>query len=226
MKVRYLGHSCFDMEISGKSVVFDPFITPNELAKDIDIETVKPRYLLLSHGHWDHVADAEVLAKKHNSTLVANWEIQAWFQQKGVEKLHPMNLGGGWNFGFGRVTLVKADHSSSLPDGTYGGNAGGFIVESEGRKFYYSGDTALFSDMKLFAEQYAPDFAFLPIGDNFTMGIADAVKAAEFLKVKKVIGMHFDTFGYIKIDHAAAIEAFQKTGVELVLMGIGETIEL
>ena len=226
MKIKYLGHSCFDVELNGKSVVFDPFITPNELAKDIDIETVKPDFILLSHGHWDHVADAEILAKKHNSVLVANWEIHNWFQQKGVEHVHPMNLGGCWNFKFGKATLVKADHSSSMPDGAYGGGPGGFVIETPAFRFYYAGDTALFSDMKLFAEQYSPSFAFLPIGDNFTMGIQDAVMAAQFLKVKKVIGMHFDTFGYIKIDHAAAVEAFKSKGVELVLMGIGETLSI
>ena len=138
--------------------------------------------------------------------------------------VHPMNQGGSWKFDFGKLTMVKADHSSSMPDGSYGGSPGGFILETKKNTLYYSGDTALFSDMKLFAKQYSPDFAFLPIGDNFTMGIQDAVKAAQFLKVKKVIGMHFDTFGYIKIDHEVAIQAFRKKGIELLLMGIGEIV--
>ncbi len=226
MKIRYLGHSCFEWEMGGKKVLIDPFIKGNALAKDIDLKELVGETLLLSHGHIDHMADAEELAKQNNALIVANWEIHSWFNAKGWEKTHPMNLGGQWAFDFGSVKMVQADHSSSMPDGAYGGNAGGFIVNTEKHCFYYAGDTALFRDMKMFGKLHKPEFAFLPIGDNFTMGFKEAALSANMLGVKKVIGMHYDTFGYIKIDHNAAKDAFAEKGIELILMKIGETLKM
>lgn len=227
MRVTYLGHAGFLIEIKGKCLVFDPFVTPNDLAKDIiDVNQIKADYVLLSHGHEDHVADAEVILKNNNATVISNFEVVSWFQgKKGVEKGHPMNFGGAWDFDFGRLKYVKAVHSSVLPDGTYGGNPGGFVIDSD-CNFYYAGDTALTMDMQLIGRQHRLDVAFLPIGDNFTMGVDDAILATEFINCKTIVGMHFDTFGYIKIDHALAKEKFKNAGLKLILPTVGKPFEL
>src|SRR5271154_4891637 len=138
MKVNYYGHSCFSVEVAGKTLLFDPFITPNPLAKAVDVKTVPADYILLSHGHVDHVADTEAIARRTGATIVGNFEVVSWFGAKGLGKVHPMNHGGGHQFEFGRVKYLNAVHSSSLPDGTYGGNPGGFVVESKSGDFYYS----------------------------------------------------------------------------------------
>ncbi len=193
------------------------------MASNVDINSIDASHILVSHGHEDHVADVEVIAKNNNAVVVSNFEIVSWFGAKGIEG-HPMNFGGSWQFDFGKVKYVQAVHSSVMPDGAYGGNPGGFVVEMEGVTFYYAGDTALTYDMKLIGESHDIDFAILPIGDNFTMGIDDAVKATDFINCKKIIGMHYDTFGYIEIDHDQAKEKFAKAGAELTLMDIGQTI--
>ncbi|GAB3813503.1 metal-dependent hydrolase [Pontibacter rugosus] len=226
MKITYYGQSCFLFEIGENRVLFDPFISPNELASNINVDDIKADYILLSHGHQDHVHDAEQIAKNNNSTLVAIHEIATWFGNKGVEKTHPMNIGGKVTLPFGTVKMVNAIHSSSLPDGTYAGTAAGFVVETENKTFYYAGDTALTYDMKLIPEQFDVDFALMPIGDNFTMDIHDAMVAADFVQVDTVIGMHFDTFPYIKIDKDEVMEVAKMVDKELILIEIGQTIEL
>jgi len=226
MNFTYYGHSCFSVEIADRHLLFDPFITPNELAKAISLDTIKADYVLISHGHFDHINDAVTLALKTGATVVSNFEIVSWLGKQGVSKGHPMNHGGAWKFDFGRVKYVNAVHSSLLPDGANGGNPGGFVIESADGTFYFAGDTALTLDMKLIPEEFSLDFAILPIGDNFTMGAKDAAKAAQFLGVKTVIGVHYDTFPYIKIDHPAAIKTFADAGVVLRLPEIGSTISL
>jgi len=201
--ITYYGHSTFLVEIDSKKILFDPYISPNELAEKVDLNSIVADYILVSHGHGDHVADVETIAKKNDATVVANFEVASWFQEKGLKNVHPMNHGGSKAFEFGKVKYVNAIHSSTLPDGTPGGNPGGFVVQSSQGTFYYAGDTALTYDMKLISEEFNLDFAFLPIGDNFTMGIDDAIKAAGFVGTKKIIGMHYDTFPYIKIDKEA-----------------------
>ena len=224
MNITYYGHSCFGVEIKGKHILFDPFISPNELAKSINVDTVKADYILISHGHEDHIADAVTIAKRTNARVICTYEIYVWLSKKGIENIHPMNIGGKVKLDFGNVKCVNAVHSSSLPDGTYGGNPMGFVVESEEGNFYYAGDTALTYDMKLIGNYRKINFAFLPIGDNFTMGPENAIIASEFINCKDIIGMHYDTFGYIKIDHAEAISKFERSGKNLTLMKIGETI--
>lgn len=226
MKLSYYGHSCFSCEINGKHILFDPFISPNELAKNIDISTIKADYIFISHGHEDHIADAISIALRTNALVIANWEIHIWLNKKGVSNTHPMNIGGTKKFDFGKVKLTNAVHSSGLPDGTYGGNPMGFIIESNEGNFYYSGDTALHLDMKLIAEYHKLNFALLPIGDNFTMGIDDAINASTFINCNKIIGVHYDTFPYIAIGKENAIEAFKAKGKELILMNIGETKDI
>ena len=201
MRITYYGHSCFMAEIKGKKLLFDPFITPNELAKDINIADIEPDYILLSHGHNDHVADAEAIAKSTGATIIANYEVAMWFAGKGITKYHPMNHGGKWDFDFGTVKAVNAVHSSSMPDGSYGGNPIGFVIISEEKNFYYSGDTALTLDMQLIPMFAEIDFSVLPVGDNFTMGMEDAASAAKMVQSDTVIGVHYDTFGFIRIDH-------------------------
>ncbi|WP_224995653.1 metal-dependent hydrolase [Cesiribacter sp. SM1] len=226
MQITYYGHSCFLVETGGKKVLFDPFITPNVLAKSVDVDTLKPDFILLSHGHQDHIADVERIYQNSKAFLVSNFEICTWFNKKGVENYHPMNMGGSMEWSWGSVKMVSAIHSSSFPDGSYAGNPSGFVVQSEGKTFYYAGDTALTLDMKLIAEEFKIDFAFMPIGDNFTMGIKDALKAADFVGTKKIFGMHYDTFPYIKIEQNDVHEVAAKAGKELKLFEIGETITI
>lgn len=225
MKVTFYGHATFLLEIAGKHILFDPFITPNEKASSVDIESIAADYVLLSHGHQDHMADAEAILARTGATLVSNYEIVSWYGNKGVSNSHPMNHGGTKAFDFGKVKCVNAIHSSVLPDGSYGGNPMGFVVESEEKTFYYSGDTALTYDMKLLGEFHQLDLAFLCIGDNFTMGIEDAIRAADFIGCNEIIGMHYDTFGYIEINHEEAIKAFSEAGKRLHLLDMGETKE-
>lgn len=225
MKITYYGHACFAIEVNGNHLLFDPFITSNSLATKIDITKIKADYILISHGHEDHIADAAAIAKQTGATVISNFEIVTWLDKQGISKGHPMNLGGSWSFDFGKVKFVNAVHSSSFPDGTYAGNPGGFLVETPQGNFYYSGDTALTYDMKLIGNYKKINFALLPIGGNFTMNVDNAIIAADFIKCDKVIGVHYDTFGYIKIDHQEAKEKFRRTGKELILLEIGSTLK-
>ncbi|WP_343667568.1 metal-dependent hydrolase [Chitinophaga sp.] len=226
MKLTYYGHSCFAVEIKGKKIVFDPFITYNELAKSIDVNTLEADYIFMSHGHEDHIADLVPLAKRTQATVVAVPEVLGWAKGQGVEKGHPMNIGGKWNFDFGTVKCVVATHTSSMPDGSYGGNPVGYVFTTAEGNFYFSGDTGLTMDMQLIPRWAKLDFAVLPVGDNFTMGAADAIVAAEFIDCKRIVGIHYDTFGYIKIDHEKTKQQFAQAGLELLLPAIGTTIDL
>lgn len=223
MKTTYYGHACFSVETGGKVLLFDPFITPNPLAKNVDVSKVRADYILISHGHMDHLADAAQIARRTGATIISNYEITVWFNKQGIEKTHPLNHGGGYRFDFGRAKFVTAIHSSSLPDGSYGGNPGGFVIESEAGNFYYSGDTALTMDMKLIGESNRLTFAALPVGDNFTMGMDDALKAAEFVRCDQVLGLHFDTFPPIQIDRQKAVDAFKAAGKTLRLLEPGQS---
>src|SRR5687768_9954571 len=170
MDFTYYGHSCFRVEIGGKHLLFDPFITYNDLAKDIiDVDEIPADFILLSHGHADHIADCANIATRTGAKVICNWEIHEWLNKQGIANTHPMNTGGKWNFGTFTVKCVTAHHSSGLPDGSYGGNPFGFIVYTEEGNFYYSGDTALTLDMQLIPGWAGLNFAVLPIGDNFTM---------------------------------------------------------
>ena len=226
MKITYYGHACFSAKVGGKTLLFDPFISYNELAKGIDINAIEADYILLSHGHQDHVADALAIAKRTGATVIGAYEIVEWYGKQGVEKTHPMNTGGRFHFDFGSVKCVSAIHSSVLPDGSYGANPMGFVIEHAAGAFYYAGDTALTMDMKLIPMTCGKlDLAILPIGDNFTMGIADAVIASDFVECNQVLGVHYDTFGWIKIDHTEAIQQFADKGKTLSLLAIGESKE-
>lgn len=226
MKLTFYGHACFSVAINGKNLLFDPFITPNELAKNIDINAMEADYILVTHGHADHIADCITIAQATGAKVVCSWEIHDWLNKQGVNNTHPMNTGGKWSFDDFTVKCVVAQHSSSLPDGSYGGNPMGFIVTANEESFYYSGDTALTQDMQLIPKWAKLNFAVLPIGDNFTMGYEDASEAAKIIGCKKIVGVHYDTFGFIVIDHEKARKQFEAAGCKLFLPEIGETIEI
>lgn len=226
MRITCYGHSCFGLYTGGRHLLFDPFITPNKLAANVDVDTIPADYILVTHGHNDHTADLIRVAKRTGATVIAAYELTEWVKQQGHDNVHPMNTGGSWNFDFGILTATVAHHSSSLADGTYAGNPMGFIVQSDNRTLYNAGDTALTLDMQLIARRYDLDIALLPIGSNFTMDYVDAAIAAGFLQVSRVIGMHYDTFPYIKLDHRAARDHFSANSLQLVLMEIGKTMEI
>ena len=220
------GHSCFSVVIKGKKILFDPFITYNGLAANIDVNSVEADYIFLSHAHEDHIADCISIASRTGAKVVCNFEIHLWLNNKGITNTHPMNTGGKWSFDFGTVKCVVAQHSSGLPDGSYGGNPMGFVFTSEEGNFYYSGDTALTLDMQLVPQYASLGFAVFPVGDNFTMDAKDAVQAAKFVQCRKIVGVHYDTFGFIKIDHAWAQQLFAAEGMQLFLPAPGESLEL
>lgn len=226
MKITFYGQNSLAIEVAGKNIIVDPFISGNPLSKDkVDINSLKADFILLTHAHQDHVLDAEAIAKNTGATIISNYEIATYYQEKGIT-VHPMNHGGSWNFPFGKVKYVNAVHTSSFPDGTYGGQPGGFVIEGEHKNIYIAGDTALTMDMKLIPMTTKLDLAILPIGDNFTMGVDDAIAASDFVDCDKVLGVHYDTFGYIEIDHDAAKRKFYDAEKDLMLLEIGESIEL
>ena len=226
MKITYLGHSCFHIDTGKAQLVFDPFLRPNELARGkVDIDRIEADYILVSHGHEDHTADLVYLAEKTGATVIGSWELHNWLAKQGIDKTHPMNFGGSWEFDFGKVKYFQAMHSSSFGDGTYAGAAGGFILTTDTHCFYYAGDTSLFQDMKLIPMFHDLDFAFLPVGDNFTMDAEQAAMAADFIQCDDIIAMHFDTFGFIRIDKEALKSGFSAMGKNMLIPEIGTTYE-
>lgn len=226
MKITYYGHSCVSVETGRNNILIDPFITPNGKASHIDITELKPDCIFLTHGHEDHVADAVAVAKASGAQVIAGFEVINWISKQGIENVHPVNQGGLISLPFGMVKVVNAVHSSSLPDGSYGGNPLGYVFLTDEGNFYHSGDTALTYDMKIIGKTTPAGTAALCIGDNFTMGIEDAATAAEWVGAKKVVGIHYDTFPPIEINHQAARDTFSRKGIELLLPGIGESVSL
>ncbi len=227
MKITYYGHSCFLVEAGGKRLLFDPFVSGNSLVTKINAGDIRCDYILLTHGHSDHVADVEtVMQYSPAAVIVGIWEIHAHYSAKGYPT-HPMNKGGWWSFDFGGVKMVNAVHSSSFPDGSYAGEPAGFVLETPDGTLYMAGDTALTLDMQLIPRTCPKlDVAILPIGSNFTMDYQDAVIASDFIACDRIIGCHYDTFGFIKIDHDKAKAAFAEKGKELILLEIGASIEI
>ena len=203
MKVYFHGHSVVKIETNGTTILFDPFINGNGQT-DLKVEDIKPNVIILTHGHGDHLGDTVELAKKHDALVIGSAEMAHYLGAQGVKRTHGMNIGGAYEFGFGKVKLTTAFHSNSFTtnDGQiiYLGMPSGVLFTAEGKTVYHAGDTALFSDMKLIGERHPIDLAFLPIGDNFTMGPEDAALAAEYLKAKQVVPIHYNTFPPIKQD--------------------------
>lgn len=225
MKYTYYGQSCFLLETSSAKLLFDPFISGNPLAKHVKVEEIAADYILVSHGHGDHVADLVDIAKRTNAKVICMPEIAGWLQKQGVTNIHDMNI-GKFKFDFGTVRMVAATHSSSLPDGSYGGNPAGFVLDADGMQIYFAGDTGLTLEMKLLAELYQLEYAILPIGGNYTMDPDDAVIAAAYVNCDKVIGVHYDSFPVITIDKNFAVESFKRAQKTLLLPAIGETVVL
>jgi L-ascorbate metabolism protein UlaG (beta-lactamase superfamily) len=225
LKVSWLSHASFLIEADQTKILIDPFVTDNPLAP-VKADEVDADFILVSHGHGDHVGDTIEIAKRTGATVVSNFEIQNWFVGQGVEKAHPMHIGGGFDFDWGRVKLTIAHHGSALPDGSYGGNPCGFLLTIQDKNIYHACDTGLFYDMKLIGEA-GIDLAILPIGDNFTMGPDDALRAVKLIEPKQVVPIHYDTFDVIKQDPRAwAIRVQQETSAKATVMKPGDTLEI
>lgn len=225
MKITWYGHSCVLVESGATALLIDPFLTGNGMAS-ISQEEINPDYILLTHGHDDHVGDTISIAQRCGATVVANFEICNWLMKRGVAKTHPQHIGGGFDYPWGRLQLTMALHGSAMPDGSYGGNPCGLLLSLEGKTIYHAGDTGLFSDMKLIGEA-GIDLAILPIGDNFTMGPADALRAVQFIQPKQVFPIHFSTFPLIEQDPKAwAAKVEQATDSRVVVMEPGTPFAL
>jgi L-ascorbate metabolism protein UlaG (beta-lactamase superfamily) len=225
-RVRWLGHACLLFESDGRRILVDPFLNGNPKAA-IAADTVEADFILLSHGHADHLGDTIAIARRTGATVVANYELSQWLQKQGLSKVHGQQHGGGHAFPFGRVKLTLAFHGSALPDGSYGGNPCGFLLHfKDGTKVYDAADTGLFGDMRLIGEE-GIDLAILPIGDNFTMGPDDALRAVKLLQAKKVLPIHYNTWEIIAQDPAAwATRVRQETQTEPVVLKPGDWLTI
>lgn len=226
MKITYHGQSCFLIEHDAHRVIIDPFLSGNPNAH-IQPSEVQVEAVLLTHGHSDHVLDAEPIARANEATIIAPYEVAMFYGQKGL-KIHPMNLGGAFEFPFGKVKYTIAFHGSSIEteNGTvYGGMPSGILLTMGGKTIYHAGDTALFGDMKIIGELNQIDVALLPIGDNFTMGPEDAVIAAEWLRAKHVIPMHYNTFDLIRQDGQAFVRDLEKKGMSGTALESGQSYQ-
>ncbi len=225
MNIKFLGHSCFSIEINGVTILVDPFISGNALASHIDISSLKADYILLTHAHQDHVLDVEVIAERTKAVIVSNYEIAMYYGAKDLN-IFPLNHGGSFTIDAFSAKYVNAIHTSSFADGTYGGEPGGFVISSKDKNIYVAGDTAVTMDMKLIPMLVKLDVAIFPIGDTFTMGVNDAIIASDLVACDKIIGCHFNTFPPIEIDVEAAKSKFLSKGKELIILEIGENKSL
>ena len=228
IKLTYYGHSTFGIETEDAKLIVDPFFAPNNPAATVKVDEVEADFILVTHGHGDHVADLVPLAKQTGAMVICNYEIANWLGNQGIENVHGMHIGGGYDFPFGRAKMTIAHHGSGLPDGSYGGNPAGFLLHlNEGADIYISGDTALTYDMRLIGEAGGVDLAILCIGDNFTMGPDDAVRAAQFVQAKHVIPCHYDTFPPIRQDADAFAEKLHDAAeIDCTVMAVGDEFTL
>jgi L-ascorbate metabolism protein UlaG (beta-lactamase superfamily) len=225
-KLTWYGHATLGLETGGYKLVIDPFFTGNPAAT-LSPEKVEADFLLISHGHGDHVGDAVAIAKRTGATVISNYEIANWFTEQGVEKTHGQHLGGGHRHPFGYLKLTLALHGSILPDGSYGGNPCGFLLTTnDGKKIYFAQDTGLFGDMKLIGEE-GLDVAVIPIGDNFTMGPDDALRAVKMLEPKIVVPIHYNTWGLIAQDANVWKECVEReTKTKVTVLKPGESLSV
>lgn len=225
MKITFYGHACFGIEINEINILIDPFISGNSLASAINLETIKADYILVTHAHQDHVLDVETIAKRTGATIVSNYEIILYYAAKEL-KGHPVNHGGTFKTADFSAKYVNAIHTSSFADGTYGGQPGGFVITANEKSLYVAGDTAVTMDMKLIPMTTKLTASIFPIGDNFTMGVEDAIIASDLVECNQVIGCHFNTFPPITIDTEEAKKSFSEAGKDLTILEIGESIEI
>jgi L-ascorbate metabolism protein UlaG (beta-lactamase superfamily) len=225
IKLTWLAHSGFWLQAENTNILIDPFLTGNPLAHHTPDE-LPADHILLTHAHGDHLGDTVAIAKRTGAQVIGNWEIYVWMEKQGISNVHPQNTGGGFNHEFGHAKFVKADHSSSFPDGTYGGQACGIVLTIRGRRLYFAGDTALYSDMSLIGD-LGIDMAFLPIGDNFTMGPDEAVQATKLIRPKMVFPIHYNTFPMIVQDASLWAQNIHKyTDAKAVVLDPGGSLEL
>jgi len=225
LKITWYGHACFLIETDKAKLLVDPFLSGNPLSP-VQADEVETDYILVSHGHGDHLGDTLEIAKRTGATVISNFEIHNWIVNQGIEKVHPQHIGGGFDYPWGRVKLTIAQHGSSLPDGSYGGNPCGFLFYIQGKKIYHACDTGLFFDMKLIGEE-GIDLAILPIGDNFTMGPDDALRAVKLIEPEQVVPVHYDTFDVIKQDpYSWAARVEKETSAKVTVMKPGDFLEL
>ncbi len=225
LKITWYGHACFLIETDTAKLLVDPFIRGNPLAP-VQADHVKTDYILVSHGHADHLGDTIEIAKRTGAMVISNFEIQNWLVNQGIANVHPQHIGGGFNYPWGRVKLTIAHHGSALPDGSYGGNPCGFLFYIQGKKIYHACDTGLFFDMKLIGEE-GIDLAILPIGDNFTMGPDDALRAVKLIEPKQVVPVHYNTFDMIKQDpYGWAANVEKETLAKVTVMKPADVLEL
>jgi L-ascorbate metabolism protein UlaG (beta-lactamase superfamily) len=223
VKYTYVGHGTHLLDIDGKKVLIDPFYTDNP-ATDVSPDSVEVDAILVSHGHFDHVADVVPIAKRTGAKVISNAEIAGWMGKQGLENVHGQHIGGGFTHEFGHVKLTIAHHGSGLPDGSYGGNPAGLLITAGGKTMYFACDTALFMDMQLYA---GVDLFVVPIGDNFTMGPVDALQAVKWVKPKMVVPCHYNTWPPIVQDgdaFAANVEA--ETDAKAFALKPGESLDL
>ncbi len=228
LKVTYHGHSCMELNDGNYDIIFDPFITGNPVTT-AKTDNIKPNAILVSHGHADHLGDAVAISVNTGATIIAPYELATLCAEKGAKNVHPMHIGGSHNFEFGKVKLTLALHGSAFiaeNERAYTGNPCGYIVHFGGKVIYFAGDTGLFADMKTIGELNTIDIAFLPIGDNFTMGSEDATIAAEWLKPKLVIPMHYNTWDIISQDPVKFIDMLAKKGIKGTIIPFNNTVTL
>lgn len=229
MKITYHGHSCVQVEIEGKSLVIDPFVSGNPAAI-VKPEDIRADFVLLTHAHSDHTLDAVPIALNNNAPIVANFEVATYMGWQGAQTI-PMNIGGALDLGFAKITMIQAFHSSGMTDEEnkvigYGGMPGGFIIEAGGKTLLHAGDTGLFGDMKMYGELFNIDVALLPIGGQLTMGPEDAVTAARWFGAKQVVPIHFNTFPFIQQDEKSFAALLEDAGIGSAYLQYGETLSV